>query len=42
MKEQFSDSLDMKIEVIQNCYSTEMESINVNFDKKQILQAILI
>ncbi len=39
MKEQFSDFLDMKIEVIQNCYSTEMESINVDFanKKKQIL-----
>lgn len=39
MKEQFSDFPKMKIEVIENCYSTEMDNFKIDFlsKKKQIL-----
>ena len=39
MKAQFSDFTNMKIEVIENCYSTEMDSYKVDFEakNKQIL-----
>lgn len=39
MKEQFSDFPNMKIEVIENCYSTEMDGFKVDFEgkNKQIL-----